>query len=278
MTHPSYPAILQQFSQLGDPFDSITPPDLLALGVTAELIPDLIETILDEKYYEGGDSDRGFPHLYAYIALGQLKTPAAIDGLILGVKKWAHTDWFEWFCEDVPDIFAAIGPIAISPLIEVLQDKTLTFDARSSALHYLHSISVTNPEQRDRCVAATVRELEQFADNDPELNGYIVMYLVADYQVIEAAPLIESAYAADRVDPTFVGDWEDVQVSFGLISERTLPRTNYFDREGQSLLGKQAGLFDSYVETQVNRSSNANAKKKAKRKQEKKSRQKNRRK
>jgi hypothetical protein len=278
MTHPAYPAIVEQFIKFDDPYDDITKHDLLALGVTTEMIPDLIDTILDDKYYEDSDSYEGFPHLYAYIALGQLKTPAAIDGLILGVKKWAHTDWFEWFCEQMPDIFGAIGSVAIPQLIELLQDKSLTFDARTSALHYLLPISVAHPEERDCCVAVLVSELEKFEDNDPELNGYIVMYLVVDYKAIEAVPIIEAAYAAERVDPSFIGDWEDVQVEFGLIPARTTPRPNYLGIDRDRMFGKQASLFDTYVNERAKQSENAAAKKKAKRKQEKKARQKNRRK
>lgn len=45
MNHPSYPAILEKLSQLEDPY-KIEEYDLLALGITTEMIPDLIETIL----------------------------------------------------------------------------------------------------------------------------------------------------------------------------------------------------------------------------------------
>jgi hypothetical protein len=37
-------------------------------------------------------------------------------------------------------------------------------------------------------------------------------------QATEAAPLIEGAFAARRVDPMVMGDWEDVQVELGLLS------------------------------------------------------------
>jgi hypothetical protein len=284
MNHPAYPAILQQFSQLEDnPYNSVATPDLLALGITTEMIPDLIATILDEKYYVG-DEDKGYPHLFAYIALGQLQTPAAIDGLILGTKKWSHTDWFEWFCEAMPKIFGKIGSIAIAPLIELLQDRDQTIDARTSAVHYLAEISVAEPETRDRCLAPVVTELEQFADNDPEFNGYLVMYLVTDFTAVETAPLIEAAYAADRVDCQFIGDWEDAQVSLGLIPERITPRPNYFgiltpqERDLDRAFAKQSSQMDSFIETQIHRTKETQDKKKAKRKQEKKSRQKNRRK
>jgi hypothetical protein len=286
MTHLSYPAILHQFSQIeADPYE-VEKHDLLPLGITTEMIPDLIDTILDEKYYSDDDSIEGYPHLFAYIALGQLKTLTAIDGLILGVKKWSHTDWFEWFCEAMPDIFGSIGSIAISPLTALLEDKSLTFDARTSASHYLHSISVTNPEERDLCIAAVVKELSQFEDNDLEFNGYIVMNLVADFKAVEAAPTIEAAYAAGRVDNQFVGDWEDAQVLLGLIPKRISPRPTYsfgenFSWEDDNLnraFSTQSSQIASMIETKENHIKNTNAKNKSKRKQEKKSRQKNRRK
>jgi Protein of unknown function (DUF1186) len=284
VSHPSYSAILQKFSELDDPYD-VAAHDLLALGITAEMIPDLIETILDEQYYGDDYAEEGWPHLFAYIALGQLKTPAAIDGLIAGVKKWAHSDWFEWFCEGMPQIFGRIGSVAIPALIELLQDKNLDFYARTSALQYLPPIVDAVPEERDRCITAIVKELEQFEDNDPEFNGYIVMCLVADLKAVEVSPTIEAAYAADHVDYQFVGDWEDVQVSLGLLPERITPRPKHFlsrvsidDRDLNKAFARQSHQIESYLGIQDNRIKNADRKKKAKRKQEKKSRQKNRRK
>jgi hypothetical protein len=285
MTHPAYPAILERLSQLeDDPYD-ITEHDLLAWGITAEMIPDLIETILDEKYYAEDESIRS-PHLYAYIALGQLKTLESIDGLILGVKKWSHTGWFEWFCEGMPDIFESIGSIAIPALIPVLQDESLTADARASAAHYLYSISATAPEERDRCIAAIVEVLEKFEDNDPELNGYLVMYLIGDFKAVESAALLESVYASGQLDNAFMGDWEDAQVELGLIPERISPRSEYLianrsgseDENLQRVFDIQSKPIDSILETQRNQSKSTNTKNKAKRKQEKQSRKKNRRK
>jgi hypothetical protein len=286
MTHPAYPAILDQLDQIAeDPYD-IAKHDLLPLGITVEMIPDLIETILDEKYYSEDYPEGKYPHLFAYIALGQLKTLEAIDGLIAGTKKWAHTDWFEWFCEAMPDIFGSIGPIAIPALIELIQDKAADFDARTNAINYLYSIAATNPKERDLCVAAIVKELENFEDNDLELNGYIVMILVADFKAVEAASTIEAAYAANRVSINFVGDWEDSQVYLGLIPERTTPRPDYgfglgFDMEDVKLeraFSKQSDQINSMIQSQENNAKSSKAKHKAKRKQEKKSRQKNRRK
>jgi hypothetical protein len=104
MSDRPYSEILQQLEILEDPYE-IEKHDLLALGITTAHIPDLIDTILDDRYYLDEDS-QSLAHLFACVALGQLKTDAAIDGLLLGVKKWASSDWFEWFTETMPEIFA----------------------------------------------------------------------------------------------------------------------------------------------------------------------------
>jgi hypothetical protein len=40
---------------------------------------------------------------------------------------------------------------------------------------------------------------------------------------VEAAPVIEQAYAANQVDLMFQGDWEDAQVYLGLLDHRHSP-------------------------------------------------------
>ena len=62
-----------------------------------------------------------------------------------------------------------------------------------------------------------------FAGQDAGLNGSLVSSLVA-LGAVEAAPLIEQAFAAGQVDEMVMGDWEDVQIAFGLKAEREAPR------------------------------------------------------
>jgi hypothetical protein len=44
---------------------------------------------------------------------------------------------------------------------------------------------------------------------------------------VESAPVMEAAFAADRVDISINGDWEDVQVELGLLPERRTPKPRY---------------------------------------------------
>lgn len=63
-------------------------------------------------------------------------------------------------------------------------------------------------------------------DTDPELAAFTISALIRA-GAVEAAPAIEAAFAADRVEWSINGDWEDVQLALGLITERRTPRPRY---------------------------------------------------
>ncbi len=55
------------------------------------------------------------------------------------------------------------------------------------------------------------------------MNGFIIADL-AELGATEAAPLMEEAFAVERVDLSVGGDWEDIQIELGLLAERkTIP-------------------------------------------------------
>jgi hypothetical protein len=87
---------------------------------------------------------------------------------------------------------------------------------------------------------------------------------------VEVAPAMQRAFAADRVDLSILGDWEDVQVELGLKATRETPRT----------YRPLFPLFDAPERDESHRGGNtekaAAKKQKAKRKQAKASRKKNR--
>jgi hypothetical protein len=99
------------------------------------------------------------------------------------------------------------------------------------------------------------------------MNGFLVSYLL-NLQAREAAPLIERAFAADSVDITIVGDWEDAQVELGLKARRETPRPRLFPPFDAPEPDKPARVEDP--------GKSAAKKKKSRRKQAKASRKKNR--
>jgi hypothetical protein len=119
-----------------------------------------------------------------------------------------------------------IGPVAVPELDEYLHTSGNSLWARVAAAHALAEVGQRHPEARDDCVGALVRALESFSQHDPTLNGFLVSYL-ADLKAVEAAPIMEKAFAADCVDISIQGDWEDTQIWMGLLEERQTPKPHY---------------------------------------------------
>ena len=65
----------------------------------------------------------------------------------------------------------------------------------------------------------------------PGLNGFLINSLI-DLRAVEAASLMERAFAADSVDISIMGDWEDVQIELGLLDERQTPKPHYVSLPG----------------------------------------------
>src|SRR5262249_24390736 len=122
-------------------------------------------------------------------------------------------------------------------------------------------------EARDECARTLASVLENYAENDEGLNGFIVYDLV-ELNAVEYLDLIERAFKSESVDEMILGDFEDVQVRLGLIEERISKRAS------PPLLRMLSGQ-DEVLESE--KKMNLDKKKeKNKRKLEKKSRNKNR--
>lgn len=98
-------------------------PDYLALGLTADHVPELIRMALDPELYSVDWNHPQFSApIHALRALGQLHAEAAIDPLIPLLDK---TDDDDGLAEELPVVFAAIGPAAI-PAVFSLNSAVLT--------------------------------------------------------------------------------------------------------------------------------------------------------
>jgi hypothetical protein len=190
-------------------------PDYLELGLGPEQIPDLIRMATDEDLnWAYSDSLEVWAPIHAWRALGQLRAVAAVEPLLTLFESLDDSDWV---MEELPEVFAMIGPAALPALAAYISDVSHDVEARISAIPSVEKIGIRWPESRSACVALLMEQLEGFAENEPEINGFLVLGLV-ELHVTEAAQLIERAFAARRVDPTIMGDWVDVQVELGLLS------------------------------------------------------------
>ena len=87
---------------------------------------------------------------------------------------------------------------------------------------HLGHIGQTHPELRAECVARLATQLEKFAEQSDTLNAFLVSPLW-DLRAVEAMRVIERAFTSGRVDESVMGDFEDVQIHFGLKRQREHP-------------------------------------------------------
>ena len=189
--------------------------DYTELGIGPEHVPELIRLALDEELYlVGSDSDLSWAGVHAWRALAQLRAAEAAEPL---TRVLRYIDEYDDDCasEELPEVFGRIGPAAIPVLADYAADPDNPLFARVAAAQGLVEIGAQHPDVCPDCVAALTGLLEGFAEHDLTLNAFLIAYLM-DLDAVEAAPLIERAFEAGRVDVMVVGDWGDVQVDLGL--------------------------------------------------------------
>lgn len=269
MPFSDYRPPVAQLLALGDPFDGPDEISYRQLGLSEADVPELCRLVRAATLYDDAADDlEAYACVHAWRALGELRAEAAVDTLI---GEFHHVETDDWVAEELPDILGKIGPGAIAALTAYLGDDSNETWARSIAISSLTAIAQSFPETRDRCVAILSDQLARFAERDALLNALLIGELCT-LDVVEAAPLMEQAFAAEAVDLMHMGDWEEVQIELGLLERRLTPKPDYYlDTYGYSLprLGEAAPRLDKSAVDKA---------KKAKRKQQAKSRQRNRKK
>lgn len=268
----SYPSPVSELLTFGDCRELRGWPDYPALvGLGPEHVPELIRMATDEDLnWADQESLEVWAPVHAWRALGQLRATAAIEPLLELFQEVEEGN--DWAGDELPQVYGMIGRAAIPALERYLSEASRGLWAHVTAAHSLERIAAEDPSARIKCVAVLSRQLEKFPQSDPILNGFLISYLI-DLGAVGMAPLMERAFAADSVDLSIAGDWEDVQVELGLKTSRETPRPYYFalgppisDEPGPDKPGRH-----------VPEASNPDkAARKAKRKQSKASRKKNR--
>ena len=247
-------------------------PNYLELGLGPEHIPDLIRMATDEDLnWAYSDSLEVWAPIHAWRALGQLRAEAAVEPLLLLFETLEESDWV---MEELPEVFGMIGPAALPALAAYIADVSYDEEARISAIPSVEKIGTRWPEARPASVALLMEQLERFAENEPEVNGFLILALV-ELHATEAAPLMEQAFANKRVDPTIMGDWEDVQVELGLLSAEAFELRRSKRLPETPLPSMTRGMTPPQVSTRESHQRET-AQRKAKSKMTKQSRKKNR--
>ena len=223
MTDYDYPSPVSNLLTLGDVRSFQDWPDYLTMDLGPQHIPDLLRMVLDEEFHQAdSDTAKVWAPVHAWRALAQLRAEAAAKPL---TRLLVRIDEFgdDSVGEELPVVFGLIGPAAIPALAGYLTDPAHGPWARVAAAHGLAENDERHPDARTQCITGLTELLKDFAELDPVLNGSLVSSLV-DLKAIEAAPLIEQAFAANCVDSFVRGDLEDVHIELGLLQERQTPK------------------------------------------------------
>lgn len=197
-------------------------------GITSAQERGLIDIATDLELL---DADVASPEAWAPIhacrCLGQLRSGRAVTPLLEALAARSASD--DWLMQDLPSVFATIGSAAVAPLVAFAADRARAMHARMTAVDGLGHIGRRHETERQACVDGLSRILEGFEHEEPELNAMVIDDLV-ELGAQEAAPLMRAAFEAERVDLMLMGDWEDVQIALGLLTERQTPRPPPLER------------------------------------------------
>jgi hypothetical protein len=192
-------------------------PDYVTdLGLSQADVPELMRMMTDEVLWNS-DADTLAPWgvVHAWRSLAQLKAMDAIEPFIALMDRYDDDDWL---LMDAFKVLGMYGEEALPTLAQHLADATHSEVTRSAIAEGIEAIAKAEPDQRDRCIEILTQQLSNFAQNGKWLNGSLVGVLV-ELNVVEAAPLIEQAFAAKAVDDSIPGSWPSVQVELGLKQE-----------------------------------------------------------
>ena len=128
----------------------------------------------------------------------------------------------EWVSEDLPQELAHFGAVALAPLTTFLADLTHGDWSRVAAAKAIGLVGKEHPDLRADCITRLGTQLERFAEQSETLNALLISPLW-NLRAVEAMPVIERAFASGRVDESVLGDVEDVQLEFGLRTQREHP-------------------------------------------------------
>ncbi len=217
----SYPEPLDKLLTYGTPesVDVENWPDYLAPGITKEHIPALLRMIADPGLRTSDpkeDDPKYWAAVHAWRTLGQLRDASAVESLLQQTEDLFDdtTGFGDWAIEELPDIYEAIGPVAIPILTRCIADPSWPVNTRINAMTGLTKITTKYPEHRDETVIFLTEQLEDFAQNDPEINGYLIANLT-ELKAVETLPIIQKAFVDGNVD-TFLIDLKYVEEEFGL--------------------------------------------------------------
>lgn len=237
MPEDTYLPPVRQLVDLGE-LDYEERLDYVALGISRADAAELIRMAMDVQLHEGpSDSPMVYAPVHAWRALIQLQVVEIIPTLVQLLQR--ADDWDECVSEQLPKDLAEFGAAALDPVTTYLADATKGDWSRVAATKTIQLVAETHPELRVDCITRLIAQLERLEEQSETLNGFLISSLW-DLRALEAMPVVERAFASGRVDESIHGDFEDMQIEFGLKTKRERPRK-------PNMLSRLAGQFNTGI-------------------------------
>lgn len=262
MSDPYLPPVDRLLKLGAEPARRRTWPDYRHLGLEPRHAPALIRMTADPALHAAAERDpAGWAPVHAWRALAQLGASEAAEPLLALLEREIE---HPWVVEEIPAVLGMIGPAALHGATLLLFDEGRGEEVRLAAAAVIANVAHEHPDRRDEAAAILAKQLEDWPHQSRLLNAYLVADLVG-LRAMDATPLMEAAFAGNAVDVTVGGDWEDMQIELGLLSERITPPP-------------PETVMPLHREGSARPPTNAEARAKARRKAEKQARKRNRKK
>lgn len=186
-------------------------------------------------FLQGTENEWAAP-IHAWHILSHFPPEEGIPPLleVLALDWEEDMNWNDWRSEELTAMLAMFGHDAIAPLTSFLLDHSRPMWGRGAAGDVLKKIAMEHAELRDQCVARLALALQDYDENDPELNALIICFLM-DVQGVEAIDVIRKAFHAERVDRKATGTLLAVEIELGLSDGKPPepPSSLFGDDEGE---------------------------------------------
>jgi len=198
------------------PWTNVPLADYVQRGIAPEHAHDLLRMAHD-PLFDVADEPACYAPIHACRALGVLGAVEAIPRLVSLMHRMVRHD-DDYGLEDMPVVFACMGPRAIDPLVRALRDQREPFGVRLYLCDALERIALKHSGARDPVVAQFTSMLGYARYTDPGLNGHIIGSLI-ELSAAESLPAIAATYHAGFVDEQCCGSLAQVEGEIVLSAE-----------------------------------------------------------
>lgn len=210
--------IIDKLAQFGEQDARQAWPDYSVCGFTVDDALTLA-AVAGDASLSNAEGDEVWIPLHAWRALQPLM-PAGLMELLPVMNLLAEDDWA---ATELPKVIAAAGEVAIEPLQAFIRDSANAEYARSMGIDALVELVRGDAGLRAQIVAVLVACLQAGVGDDEWVNSSLVSALI-EMEAVEAIEVIREAYALNKVDMSFNGDLEDVEMDLGIREERDTPQ------------------------------------------------------